>query len=77
MGWLFNNHIPGNIKAEIERLCTFDDSTRSTRPLRVSSDGSIWTAAVEMTLRSGAEPPEDYHPDDNGRFVFGAVFRTR
>ena len=72
MGWLFNNRIPENIKAEIERLCTFDDNTRSTRPLRVSRDGSIWTAAVEMTLRSGTEIPEDYRPDDNGRFVFGA-----
>ena len=77
MGWLFNNRIPENIKAEIERLCTFDDNTRSTRPLRVRRDGNIWTAAVEMTLRSGAEVPEDYRPVDNGRVVFGAVFRTR
>lgn len=77
MGWLFNNSIPGNIRAEIERLCTFEDDTRSTRPLRVSRDGSIWTAAVEITLRSGIEIPEDYRPDDNGSFVFGAVFHTR
>lgn len=77
MGWLFNNHIPGNIKAEIERLCTFEDNTRSTRPLRVSRDGSIWTVAVEMTLRSSTEIPEGYRPDDSGRVVFGAVFRTR
>ncbi|ATX65055.1 DUF6927 domain-containing protein [Roseinatronobacter bogoriensis] len=30
-----------------------------------------------MTLRSGAEPPEDYRPDDNGRVVFSAVFQTQ
>jgi hypothetical protein len=30
-----------------------------------------------MTLRSGAEIPEHYKPDECGRIVFGAVFQTR
>jgi hypothetical protein len=77
MGWLFNNRVPRDIRAEIERLCTYDDEERSTRPIRVSRDGSIWTVAVEMTLQRGVEPPEDYKPDENGKFTFGAVFRTR
>lgn len=77
MGWLFNNRVPSNIRAEIERLCTYDEEERSTRPVRICRDGSIWTVAVEMTLQRGVEPPEDYKPDENGKFTFGAVFRTR
>lgn len=77
MGWLFNNRVPADIRAEIDRLCTHDYEERSTRPVRICRDGSIWTVAVEMTLQKGVEPPEDYKPDENGKFTFGAVFRTR
>lgn len=77
MGWLFNNRVPADIRAEIERLCTHGDEERSTRPIRVSRDGTIWTVAVEMTVKPGSEIPDGYESDDNGKFVFGAVFRTR
>jgi len=77
MGWLFNNRVPGCIRAEIERLCTHDDEERSTRTVRICRDGSIWTVAVEMTLKNGSEVPDGYQPDENGKFTFGAVFRTR
>jgi len=77
MGWLFNNRVPGDISAEIERLCTQTDNDRHTRPVRITRSGSVWYVAVEMTLTPGAPAPEGYHPDPDGRFVFGAVFRTR
>ncbi|VVT33725.1 MULTISPECIES: DUF6927 domain-containing protein [unclassified Roseovarius] len=77
MGWLFNNRVPSNIRAEIERLCTHDDEERSTRTVRICRDGSIWTVAVEMTVKNGSEVPDGYQSDENGKFTFGAVFRTR
>jgi hypothetical protein len=77
MGWLFNNRVPGRIRTEIERLCTHDDAARSTRPIRVSRDGTIWTVAVELTVTNGSEVQDGYQPDENGKFTFGAVFHTR
>jgi hypothetical protein len=77
MGWLFNNRVPGCIRTEIERLCTWDDEERSTRPIRICRDGSIWTVAVEMNVKPGSEVPDGYQPDENGKFTFGAVFLTR
>lgn len=77
MGWLFNNRVPSNIRSEIERLCTCTDPEQSTRPIKISRHGNVWSVAIEMLRQTGTEAPHGYQTDDSGRFVFGAVFRTR
>jgi hypothetical protein len=57
MGWLFytDQRIRGHAqeKAEITRICTFENDTLSQMPLRLSKVGSVWYVAVRSLPRPG------------------------
>ncbi|RYG90030.1 hypothetical protein EU803_15560 [Loktanella sp. IMCC34160] len=77
MGWLIYNHTPRDIKAEIERLCTYEDEVRAARPLRASRVGTVWYVAVEVQLKRPDGETYGHEADAMGRYVFAAVFLTR
>jgi uncharacterized protein DUF6927 len=82
VGWLFytDRRVKSyaDEKAEITRLCTFENDTRKTELIRVCKVGSTWYAAARVTTIDGS-PVEDatYVTDDDGSITFGAVFLTR
>ncbi len=82
MGWLFYTDrrvkTYADEKAEITRLCTFENDTRKTDLIRACKVGSTWYAAAKVTTIDGS-PVEDatYLTDDDGSITFGAVFLTR
>lgn len=77
MGWLFYDHTPRDIEAEIARLCTGADATRSMAPALIARDGTTWYAAVRITYKSGAANPEPhYEADQDASYTFAAVFLT-
>lgn len=82
MGWLFYTDrrvkTYADEKAEITRLCTFENGDRKTTLLKACKVGSIWYAAARVTNTDGT-PVEDrtYVTDADGSITFGAVFLTR
>ena len=81
MGWLFYTDRRAKSyadeKAEITRLCTFEDDTRKTELVKACKVGSTWYAAARVTNRDGT-PVEDatYVTDPDGSITFAAVFLT-
>lgn len=81
MGWLFHDRIPANPEAEIRRICTAQDNTRTMTPVAIARVGMTWYAAVRVTFAS-AEAAEAsgiarsfaLAPDHS--CTFGAVFLT-
>ena len=82
MGWLFYTdrrvQSYADEKAEITRLCTFETDARRTTLVKASKVGSTWYAAAKVESLDPA-PLEDrtYVTDEDGSFIFGAVFLTR
>ena len=82
MGWLFYTdrrvQTYADEKAEIARLCTFENDTRKTVLLKACKVGSTWYAAAKVTNVDGS-PVEDetYITDADGSITFAAVFLTR
>ena len=65
-------------KAEIKRLCTFENDTLSQGPLQMSKVGSTWYAAVKTTPRLGVSLLSNgYTPDDDGSYTFAAVILVK
>ena len=56
MGWLFYDRIPANPEAEIRRICTAQDGTRTMTPVVIARDGMTWYAAVRVTFASAEYP---------------------
>jgi len=82
MGWLFytDRRVKSyaDEKAEITRLCTFENGTRKTELLKCCKVGSTWYAAARVVNLDGS-PVDDrtYVRDTDGSITFGAVFLTR
>lgn len=77
MGWLIYLTPPLSVRGEIERICTFETEALSARPIKSSLVAKVWYVAVEVTMKTGATLPDDYHVDDLGRFIFAATIQTR
>lgn len=81
MGWLFYDHTPANIAAEIRRICTADDGQRSIAPVAISRVGKVWYVAVkasfatpELAQASSLARAFTLQPDHS--YTFGAVILT-
>ena len=77
MGWMIYPRPPADIRGEVDQICTFDNDTRSARPIKTCVVGSVWYVAVQVSMKPGATMPDDYQVDDLGRFVFAATIQTR
>lgn len=77
MGWMFQYGKPADVKAEIERLCTWDSDRSLGRPLKVMNYGSTYYAAVKATLLDPLATCSDFELDDTRSYVFGAIFLTQ
>ena len=82
MGWLFYDRIPANPEAEIRRICTAQDGTRTMTPVVIARDGMTWYAAVRVTFASaeaaavsGVARSFTLAPDKS--YTFGVVFLTQ
>lgn len=73
MGWLCYQEAPIDERAEIIRICTFANETRSIRPLMAVKNGRAWYLAVETTLHSAEESTGDFQVDLDGKYIFGVV----
>lgn len=81
MGWLFytDQRIRGHAqeKAELTRICTFENDTLSQMPLRLSKVGSVWYVAVRSLPRPGTSFTQtQYVAGPDGAYTFAAVFLT-
>ncbi len=82
MGWLFYTdrriRSYADEKAEITRLCTFENDERRNTLLKCSKVGSVWYAAVQSSRPDG-KPLENrsFVTSEDGSFVFGGVFLIR
>lgn len=81
MGWLFYDHTPRDIEAEIRRICTAETDTRHMAPVAIARVGTTWYAAVRNTFTSaeaaaasGVARSFTIGPDLS--YTFGAVFLT-
>jgi hypothetical protein len=79
MGWLFytDRRIHGHAqeKAEITRICTFENDTLSQSPVKLSKIGPVWYVAVKSQPKPGAVFSQtQYVADAEGSYTFAAVF---
>lgn len=82
MGWVYytDQRVKSyaDEKAEIARLCTFENADgRKTELLQASKVGSVWYAAARVSHTDG-KPVESqtYEAEADGSIVFGVVFLT-
>lgn len=80
MGWSFGFGKPRSVRDEIAGLCTWDNKHGKAEPIFITRRGSIWYAAVRSTPSpSGSHDAGkfEYTLDEDGSYVFAAVFLTR
>lgn len=83
MGWTFYTdprRVDGYAgeKDEITALTTYCSSELDLRPLKLSKVGSVWYAAVQRTsLTNGPNVSNTYALNEDGSYVFAAVFLTK
>lgn len=81
MGWTFHYQAPRNRaeeKAEIEKLCTWEDEQAKRFPVQVSQVGNVWYVAIRVMPKVDYAPLTDstYIADSDGSYTFCAVFLT-
>lgn len=72
MGWMEYPLNKQDERAEIERICTFEQDGVIQRPVAMSKKGSAYYVAVE----SSGKDPGTYVADADGRYVFAVVILT-
>ena len=82
MGWLYYGRVPGDIRAEIARLCESATTEPRMRAISIARFGMTWYAAVEACYATpeaarACSYKRAFPPTDDGRYVFGAVFLTQ
>lgn len=84
MGWLFYTD-PSRVqgyageKAEITRICTFENDTIRQEPLKLSKVGSTWYVAVQSTPKPGVASLKQsaFETGNDGGYVFAAIILVK
>ena len=82
MGWLYYGRVPGDIRAEIARICESATTEPRMRAIAIARVGTTWYAALEARYATpeaarACSYTRAFPPTDDGRYVFGAVFLTQ